>query len=596
MSFAGDLEHLPIVDVIQLLHSTKKTGTLSLTSSKGESQLVFNDGYIVSANHVRNNVRIGQILVEMGAITSEQLEQALLQQIRASNDRKPLIATLIEAEVIDQKTAFSSLETLIELTIVEILTWTQGTFALNVDSTVVNDEYRYFPEILKQDVHINTQGILMDALRVYDEKMRDGTLQKGPFPVPPLQEDTGEPTVITADLLGLDELDALDKKIPDVFMGVKEYDSTETHRQKIREHAHNLPQAEQERLLSLLVQLSDEKNASNIGQRSPPSSLAVIYFGKDAFVEHLISTICKHEEVFVFSTDDESNLDLIINQSFSRQLEPLLLIDAPLNDEKTFSQDSIVRIARQKRENFPRITIQQFSPPHDGIFPLRALQAGVHSVVTKPLITGEHGSSADPVISFIKSFQNHLRKTSSNSGNQVLQSFKNSIIELESQRRIPDAAFVVLKFASSMFKRCITLVVGDSKLIAEKGFGVKGAKSNDVAPPLLFTIPLSQPSVFLDTIQNGRYFYGPCNDTVLKDCLHKEIGAPQSPKMLLMPLKAFGKVIALIYGDFGDITGAPMQIDLLDILARHASLVVENGLYLKKLRAGGQNTSNPASP
>lgn len=28
MSFVGDLEHLPIVDLIQLLHSTKKSGTL----------------------------------------------------------------------------------------------------------------------------------------------------------------------------------------------------------------------------------------------------------------------------------------------------------------------------------------------------------------------------------------------------------------------------------------------------------------------------------------------------------------------------------------------------------------------------------------
>ena len=41
MSFDGDLEHLPIVDVIQLLHSTGKSGTLTLKSPKGESQLVF---------------------------------------------------------------------------------------------------------------------------------------------------------------------------------------------------------------------------------------------------------------------------------------------------------------------------------------------------------------------------------------------------------------------------------------------------------------------------------------------------------------------------------------------------------------------------
>ena len=46
MSFTGDLEHLSIVDVIQLLHATRKSGTLVVQGRKGESQLVFKDGYI----------------------------------------------------------------------------------------------------------------------------------------------------------------------------------------------------------------------------------------------------------------------------------------------------------------------------------------------------------------------------------------------------------------------------------------------------------------------------------------------------------------------------------------------------------------------
>ena len=41
MSFTGDLEHLPIVDVIQLLHATRKSGILRIGCRKGESQLVF---------------------------------------------------------------------------------------------------------------------------------------------------------------------------------------------------------------------------------------------------------------------------------------------------------------------------------------------------------------------------------------------------------------------------------------------------------------------------------------------------------------------------------------------------------------------------
>lgn len=66
MSFSGDLEHLPIVDVIQLLHTTRKSGTLCVRGRTGESQLVFKDGYIVSANHPNNSIRIGRLLAESG--------------------------------------------------------------------------------------------------------------------------------------------------------------------------------------------------------------------------------------------------------------------------------------------------------------------------------------------------------------------------------------------------------------------------------------------------------------------------------------------------------------------------------------------------
>src|SRR5665647_82260 len=101
MSFNGDLEHFPLVDVIQLLHMSSKTGILHLKSPKGESQLVFHEGFFVSANHLNNSVRIGTVLVDMNAITAEELDLALNEQKEAGRNRKPLVATLIEQGTID---------------------------------------------------------------------------------------------------------------------------------------------------------------------------------------------------------------------------------------------------------------------------------------------------------------------------------------------------------------------------------------------------------------------------------------------------------------------------------------------------------------
>src|SRR3990172_10733562 len=96
MAFTGDLENLHIVDIIQLLNTTRKSGTFSVKGDRGESQFIFSNGFIVGASHLNRRVRIGTVLVKMNAISSEDLAQALEVQKSAGQNRKPLITTLIE--------------------------------------------------------------------------------------------------------------------------------------------------------------------------------------------------------------------------------------------------------------------------------------------------------------------------------------------------------------------------------------------------------------------------------------------------------------------------------------------------------------------
>ena len=77
MAFTGELEHLHIVDIIQLVHTTRKSGIFSVKGSTGESKIVFSNGSIVGANHINDSIRIGTVLVKMGAITIDDLKQAL---------------------------------------------------------------------------------------------------------------------------------------------------------------------------------------------------------------------------------------------------------------------------------------------------------------------------------------------------------------------------------------------------------------------------------------------------------------------------------------------------------------------------------------
>lgn len=230
MAFSGDLEHLSIVDVIQLLHTTRKTGTLKVQGRKGEISVAFNDGYIVGASHYSKGALIGTILQEAGVITAETLQQALAIQERAGKDRKPLVATLLENGFADRDAAYHGLEALIELAIVEMLTWKKGSFALQVDEIQLCDEFRYFPDKLHQEITLPTEHVLMDALRIFDEKMRDGLLTMEDEPAePPVSAAAEQPdsaTVLSADDLGLGDLDTVKRKLPAFHEALKDQSSS----------------------------------------------------------------------------------------------------------------------------------------------------------------------------------------------------------------------------------------------------------------------------------------------------------------------------------------------------------------------------------
>src|SRR5512143_1480486 len=131
MAFTGDLEQLNIVDIIQLLNTTRKSGIFSVKGPRGESRIIFSNGYIVGASHLNNKVRIGSVLVRMNAISRETLEEALHIQESAGENRKPLIATLIELGKLGREEAATGLRKLIEMTIVELVGWTEGIFTLD---------------------------------------------------------------------------------------------------------------------------------------------------------------------------------------------------------------------------------------------------------------------------------------------------------------------------------------------------------------------------------------------------------------------------------------------------------------------------------
>ncbi len=588
MSFTGDLAHLPIVDVIQLIYTTRKSGTLSIHSQKGDSQLVFSDGYFISANHLNNSVRIGHILLENNLISQEHLDQALLEQKNAGAGRKPLIATLIEAGYINSDDAYKGLEALIEMTIVEVLTWSSGTFSLDVDTTNISDEYRYFPETLQQEILMNAQGILMDALRIYDEKLRDGTLTGIFFSSADdaeiqLQGGGGGSPAMAADLLGLDALDTITKKIPEVFSGLRDDDRSQEHRRVISEVLGDLPQSSQDLLCSFLTQLSSSTPTGEVSPRVGALPLAVIVFSHDPFIKHAITTICRGKNYIVFTNDDHTSLELIIEQSFSRDLLPLLIIDDPAYIGAGYTVESLRALMNQLRDRHPRISILQMSTSLENqVFPPHMLDEGTEAILPRPVLGASAESFVEHMTGFLRSFSAVLDKSFTQADRQATRRLKKCIDVLGSLTEPPEVARELLLFTSGLFERSMILVAGATELTAEKGIGVTAEKSAGPTGPLMYKIPLTPGSLCREIMERKRPYFGLCSDETLRAHLYAAMPAPRSPKVLILPLLLSGDPIALIYADFGQVAPSPVQTEYLEILSRVAGLVLDYSFYRKK--------------
>jgi hypothetical protein len=183
---------------------------------------------------------------------------------------------------------------------------------------------------------------------------------------------------------------------------------------------------------------------------------------------------------------------------------------------------------------------------------------------------------------FIQSFSSVIEKSFTQPDRQAARKLKESIINLETLRDPPEIALEILLYVSTLFERAITFVAVATDLIAEKGIGINSGKSTGPTSPLMFKIPLGQQSVFMDAIEKRRMYYGLSSDEILKTHLYNTIGTPHSSKILLLPLMMSGKVIALIYADFGQTPPTPVQTEYLEIVSRYAGLVLDNSQYRKK--------------
>lgn len=165
MAIEGPLKELGLHDVFQLLDLSRKTGVLRITSHlrNNEGTVYFRAGAIVFASIRSNPHRIGERLLAGGKITPAELEHARAVQQRGGGKRR-LGQIFVEMGALTERELQREVERHIEEAVFELLSWREGFFSFAEDGI----------EGAPTDVLVTlpTEKVLMEGARRIDEWSR----------------------------------------------------------------------------------------------------------------------------------------------------------------------------------------------------------------------------------------------------------------------------------------------------------------------------------------------------------------------------------------------------------------------------------------
>jgi tetratricopeptide (TPR) repeat protein len=158
MAIKGSLKEASLPDVIQLLFLGRRTGCLALADRHNFGTIYFDEGHIVYATIVNRRDRLGDLLLASGRISQDQLTAAIEQQ-RGDRDRK-LGEILVELGALGRSELEQYIRHQIEEAVYYLFTWSSGTF---------NFEAGVRPEREDFLVRLNPEGLLLEGARRVDE-------------------------------------------------------------------------------------------------------------------------------------------------------------------------------------------------------------------------------------------------------------------------------------------------------------------------------------------------------------------------------------------------------------------------------------------
>ena len=163
--FTGDLQLFAVPDLLEFLKSSRRTGTLVVTSEFGIGAVHMRQGMLTGAA-APGSENLGEMLIEAAVVTADQIEA----HRKHDDDRgsKLIGRRLVDAGLVDRDTVKKVLVDQVYAAVHEMVGWTTGRFAFEPDKRSGADA----PDSSEIDIELDSQAVLLDVLRRIDEENR----------------------------------------------------------------------------------------------------------------------------------------------------------------------------------------------------------------------------------------------------------------------------------------------------------------------------------------------------------------------------------------------------------------------------------------
>jgi hypothetical protein len=526
LGISGSLKDVSVADVMQFIHLGRRTGTLLLSRGPERAMIGFHGGRLVSAQAPRTP-KLGDILVSSGMIDRGILDGAIRAQ-NEERERRSLGQILVTSGSIDAQGLRQVIAQQIEQAVSEVMIWDTGTFEFAIDDLRPIDDIALYPSDVLPDADINTQMVLLEAARIFDERNRDGTQ---PVPSEPKHYTTGssEGTYEDGDST---HPALLSDTTPGMALAVAE--------PEVREAVAPTHAAERLRLQVVSVDVP--------------------------FAEQLADAL-QHE---VAGTElvplDEAGI------AEPGEPPPIVLLDLRRGGVS-------LEEGADLRRNYPRasfIALVEPGTPFARVYEvgmLAALPAEVEAVV----------ACVENVIESRRDLVRGAPRLDNRSG---VARLRRVFGDLRSGLISATVALNLMHIISESVERAVLFLVKRDHLVALGAFGTdpKGRPLAEVTRAL--KVPLDVGSALAQSLDTGEVQSISFEEASLPEPLRSMVGPPRNGQVVIFPVLGSQRVISVIYTDNGDSEKPIEDIDILELATAQVGMAFENELLRRQISQG----------